>query len=159
MSDILAVSSLTKRYGGLVAVKDVSFSVREKEILSVIGPNGAGKSTLFKLISSFVTPTSGEVRFRGERISGLAPHQAARRGVVRTFQETTIFKAMTVRDNVIAAHHLRSRASLAGFFFGTRLARQDEAEFGRSADEILTFLGLSAMRSEIWAMLTVPTAP
>ncbi|CAH1667781.1 ABC transporter ATP-binding protein [Chelatococcus asaccharovorans] len=149
MSDILAVSSLTKRYGGLVAVKDVSFSVREKEILSVIGPNGAGKSTLFKLISSFVTPTSGEVRFRGERISGLAPHQAARRGVVRTFQETTIFKAMTVRDNVIAAHHLRSRASLAGFFFGTRLARQDEAEFGRSADEILTFLGLSAMRSEI----------
>ncbi|MBS7702091.1 ABC transporter ATP-binding protein [Chelatococcus asaccharovorans] len=149
MSDILAVSSLTKRYGGLVAVKDVSFSVREKEILSVIGPNGAGKSTLFKLISSFVTPTSGEVRFRGERISGLAPHQAARKGVVRTFQETTIFKAMTVRDNVIAAHHLRSRASLAGFFFGTRLARQDEEEFGRSADEILTFLGLSAMRSEI----------
>ena len=154
MSDILAVSSLTKRYGGLVAVKDVSFSVREKEILSVIGPNGAGKSTLFKLISSFVTPTSGEVRFRGERISGLAPHQAARKGVVRTFQETTIFKAMTVRDNVIAAHYLRSRASLAGFFFGTRVARQDEAEFGRSADEILTFLGLSPMRGEIASNLS-----
>ncbi|CAH1650474.1 MULTISPECIES: ABC transporter ATP-binding protein [unclassified Chelatococcus] len=149
MNDILAVSGITKRYGGLVAVKDVSFTVREKEILSVIGPNGAGKSTLFKLISSFVTPTSGEVRFRGERISGLAPHQTARKGVVRTFQETTIFKAMTVRDNVIAAHHLRSRASLAGFFLGTRIARQDEVEFGRSADEILAFLGLSAMRNEV----------
>ncbi|MBX3540220.1 MAG: ABC transporter ATP-binding protein [Chelatococcus sp.] len=149
MNDILAVSGITKRYGGLVAVKDVSFTVREKEILSVIGPNGAGKSTLFKLISSFVTPTSGEVRFRGERISGLAPHQTARKGVVRTFQETTIFKAMTVRDNVIAAHHLRSRASLAGFFLGTSIARQDEVEFGRSADEILAFLGLSAMRNEV----------
>ncbi|CAH1653940.1 branched chain amino acid/phenylalanine ABC transporter ATP binding subunit LivG [Hyphomicrobiales bacterium] len=149
MNDILAVSAITKRYGGLVAVKDVSFTVREKEILSVIGPNGAGKSTLFKLISSFVTPTSGEVRFRGERISGLAPHQTARKGVVRTFQETTIFKAMTVRNNVIAAHQLRARASLAGFFIGTSIARQDEVEFGRSADEILAFLGLSAMRNEV----------
>ena len=101
----LKYRGLTKRFGGLVAVNNVSFSVREREILSVIGPNGAGKSTLFKLISSFLRPTSGEVRFRGERISGLAPHIAARKGVVRTFQETTIFKNMTVRDNVIIAHH------------------------------------------------------
>ena len=70
MAELLEVSGLTKRFGGLVAVNDVSFSVREREILSVIGPNGAGKSTLFKLISSFLRPTSGEVRFRGERISG-----------------------------------------------------------------------------------------
>lgn len=149
MPDILEISGLTKRFGGLVANNDISFTVKEREILSVIGPNGAGKSTLFKLIASFVSPTSGEVCFRGQRISGLAPHKVARMGVVRTFQETTIFKTMTVRDNVIIAHHLRSRANLAGFFFGTRTAQQDEAEFARSTDEIIDFLGLGAYRHEL----------
>ncbi len=115
----------------------------------MIGPNGAGKSTLFKLIASFVRPTRGEVRFKGERISGLAPHIVARKGVVRTFQETTIFKGLTVRDSVIVAHHLRSHAGLLGFYLGTKAAREDEAEFGRSADEILEFLGLRAVADEI----------
>ncbi|ULJ75737.1 ABC transporter ATP-binding protein [Rhizobium gallicum] len=153
MADILEIVGLTKRFGGLVAVNNVSFSVREREILSVIGPNGAGKSTLFKLIASFLRPTEGEVRFRGERISGLAPHIAARKGVVRTFQETTIFKDMTVRDNVVTAHHLRSRASLAGFYFGSAAARGDLDAFGTSADEILAFLGLAAMQSEVASTL------
>ena len=149
MADILEISKLTKRFGGLVANSDITFNVREHEILSVIGPNGAGKSTLFKLIASFLSPTSGEVRFRGQRISGLAPHTVARMGVVRTFQETTIFRTMTVRDNVIIAHHLRSRANLAGFFFATKTAQKDEKEFARSADEILDFLGLGHQRNEI----------
>jgi branched-chain amino acid transport system ATP-binding protein len=148
-TELLTIDGLTRRFGGLTAVDDVSFSVNENEILSVIGPNGAGKSTLFKLIASFLRPTRGEVRFRGERISGLAPHIVARKGVVRTFQETTIFKAMSVRENVIVAHHLRSRASLAGFYFGSITARQDEAEFGRSSDEILAFLGLAALSGEV----------
>ena len=149
MAHILEVKGMTKRFGGLTAVNDVSFVVNEKEILSVIGPNGAGKSTLFKLISSFLKPTSGEVKFRGERISNLAPHIAARKGVVRTFQETTIFRNMTVRDNVIIAHHLRSKATLLGYFFGTQAAKQDEADFGSSADEILGFLGLNAIADEV----------
>ncbi|AFL52999.1 branched-chain amino acid transport system ATP-binding protein [Sinorhizobium fredii] len=153
MPDILEILALTKRFGGLVAVNDVSFSVREGEILSVIGPNGAGKSTLFKLISSFLKPTDGEVRFKGERISGLAPHITARKGVVRTFQETTIFKNMTVRDNVVTAHHLRSRASLAGFYFASAAARTDLEAFGSSADEILSFLGLAPMGGEIASTL------
>jgi branched-chain amino acid transport system ATP-binding protein len=153
MTELLQIKEVTKRFGGLVAVNNVSFAVREREILSVIGPNGAGKSTLFKLISSFLNPTSGEVLFRGQRISGLAPHIVARKGVVRTFQETTIFKGMTVRDNVIIAHHLRSNASLAGFYLGTNKARRDEAEFGRSADEIIDFLGLGAQRHEIASTL------
>lgn len=153
MNAILEISGLTKRFGGLVAVNAVSFSVSEREILSVIGPNGAGKSTLFKLISSFMQPTAGEVRFKGERVSGLAPHLAARKGVVRTFQETTIFKSMTVLDNVVTAHHLRSRTSLAGFYFGTPAARRDEAEFRRSAEEIIDFLGLGALKSEIASTL------
>jgi branched-chain amino acid transport system ATP-binding protein len=149
MAPIIEVKDLTRRYGGLVAVNDISFDVQEHEILSIIGPNGAGKSTIFKLISSFVKPTQGRVTFRGEIISGLAPHVVARKGVVRTFQETTIFKGLTARDSVIVAHHLRSRASLPGFYLGTALARHDEAEFGRSSDEILEFLGLGEVRNEI----------
>ena len=145
---ILQVQNLTKRYGGLVAVNDVSFNLMEHEILSVIGPNGAGKSTLFKLIASFVRPTSGKVTFEGETISGRAPHLVARKGVVRTFQEATIFKGMSVRDNVIVAHHLRSHANLLGFYLGTVRARTDETEFAKSADEILDFLGLSGLRDE-----------
>jgi len=133
MAHILEVKGMTKRFGGLTAVNNVSFVVNEKEILSVIGPNGAGKSTLFKLISSFLKPTTGEVTFRGERISNLAPHIAARKGVVRTFQETTIFRNMTVRDNIIIAHHLRSKASLLGYFLGTKIANEDQAAFGKSA--------------------------
>ncbi|MES0000053.1 ABC transporter ATP-binding protein [Mesorhizobium sp. M0051] len=153
MTELLQIKAMTKRFGGLIAVNNVSFAVREREILSVIGPNGAGKSTLFKLISSFLSPSSGEVLFRGQRISGLAPHIVARKGVVRTFQETTIFKGMTVRDNVIIAHHLRSNATLAGFYLGTITARRDEAEFGRSADEIIDFLDLGAQRHEIASTL------
>lgn len=149
MTPILQVKGVTKRFGGLTANNDISFDVAEREILSVIGPNGAGKSTLFKLIASFLKTTSGEVLFKGNRISNLAPHKVARMGVVRTFQETTIFRSMTVRENIVVAHHLRSKASLLGFFLGTARARSDEAEFGASADEIIDFLGMSAIRNEL----------
>lgn len=149
MSPILQIKGITKRYGGLTANNNISFDVNEGEILSVIGPNGAGKSTLFKLIASFVHATSGEVLFRGRKISDLAPHKVARMGVVRTFQETTIFKSMTVRENIIVAHHLRSKASLLGFFLGSRQAKADEAEFGKSADDIIAFLGMEAIGGEM----------
>jgi branched-chain amino acid transport system ATP-binding protein len=149
MSTILQVQGVTKRFGGLIAVNDVSFDVNAGEILSVIGPNGAGKSTLFKLIASFLRTTSGSVLFKGERINNLAPHIVARKGVVRTFQETTIFRSMTVRENIVVAHHLRARASLLGFLLGTRQARADETEFGASADSIIDFLGLSEIRNEL----------
>ena len=121
---------------------------RSKSTL-IIGDNGAGKSTLFKLIASFVHATAGEVLFRGKKISDLAPHKVARMGVVRTFQETTIFKSMTVRENIIVAHHLRSKASLFGFFIGSKLARSDEAAFGASADDIIAFLGMEAISAEL----------
>ena len=129
MTKILEVNHVTKRFGGLTAVNDVSFAVNQGEILSVIGPNGAGKSTLFKLISSFLSTSSGDVRLAGERINNLAPHIVARKGVVRTFQETTIFRSMTVRENIIVSHHLRSRASLWGFFLGSKVAKADEQSF------------------------------
>ncbi len=149
MSPILEVKNVTKKFGGLTANNNISFDVAEGEILSVIGPNGAGKSTLFKMISSFMSTTSGEVLFRGERVSNLKPHVVARKGVVRTFQETTIFKSMTVRESVIVSQHLRSKASLLGYFMGSKTAKQDIADFGNSADEIIDFLNLGEIRNEL----------
>ena len=149
MTPIIEIDHITKKFGGLVANGDVSFNVQEGEILSVIAPNGAGKSTLFKVIASFLKPTQGEVRFKGERISGLAPHIVARKGVVRTFQETTIFRSMTVRENVIVSQHLRSKASLLGYFLNTQSARKDQEDFGAAADEILNFLGLGDFKNEL----------
>jgi branched-chain amino acid transport system ATP-binding protein len=146
---ILDVEELTKRFGGLTAVNSVSFSVEEGAIQSVIGPNGAGKSTLFKLICSFVTPTSGHVKFNGQTITGLPPHEVARLGVVRTFQETTIFKEMTALQNVIVAHQLRSRATSLGIYFSSAVARADELRFRRSATEILDYLGLGVVKQMV----------
>lgn len=149
MSIILEVKNLTRRFGGLVAVNNVNFTVNEGEILSIIGPNGAGKSTLFKLISSFLSTSGGEVLFKGEKISNLSPHVVARKGIVRTFQETTIFRSMTTRENIIVAHHLRAKASLSGYFWGSAKARRDEALFAESADEIITFLGMESIADEL----------
>ena len=149
MSALLEVKNVTKKFGGLTANNDISFTVNKQEIVSVIGPNGAGKSTLFKMIASFLRTTSGEVLLEGERISNLAPHTVAQKSVVRTFQETTIFKTMTVRDNIIIAHHLRSNANLFGFFLGSPTAKADEKEFARSANEILEFLSLSDIADEL----------
>ena len=146
---ILEAKNLTKRFGGLVAVGEVDFSVEEGEILSIIGPNGAGKSTLFKLISSFLRPTAGQVLYKDEDITALAPHVVARKGIVRTFQETTIFKNMTALDTVVVAHHLRSQAWLGGYFIGSRTAREDEARFRESAREILDYLGIGHAADEI----------
>lgn len=148
MKPFLQINNVTKKYGGLIANNNISFDVAENEILSVIGPNGAGKSTLFKMISSFVPTTSGEVIFRGERISNLKPHIVARKGVVRTFQETTIFKSMTVRESVVVAQHLRAKASLAGYFWGSKAAKTDVNAFGEYADELLEFLGMESLKNE-----------
>ncbi|SLN24887.1 Lipopolysaccharide export system ATP-binding protein LptB [Falsiruegeria litorea R37] len=148
MSPLLQINNVTKKYGGLTANNAISFDVAENEILSVIGPNGAGKSTLFKMISSFTPTTSGEVIYQGERISNLKPHIVARKGVVRTFQETTIFKNMTVRESVVVAQHLRAKASLAGYFWGSKTAKDDVTAFEKYADELLEFLGMSQISNE-----------
>jgi branched-chain amino acid transport system ATP-binding protein len=145
---LLSVSNLTKRYGGLVANNDIGFELEEGQILSVIGPNGAGKSTLFKLIAGFVKPTSGRVVFQGSEITGLPAHVVAERGIVRTFQETTVFKEMSALQNVVVAHHLRCHATTLGIFFGTRRAREDELRFHESAADILQFLGLGKVMRE-----------
>ncbi|MGA7991461.1 MAG: ATP-binding cassette domain-containing protein, partial [Thermoanaerobaculia bacterium] len=102
---LLSVRALTKRFGGLTALSDVSFDVSAGEIYGVIGPNGAGKTTLFSCLVGAQAPTSGEIRFRGERIDGLPNHAVVRRGLVRTHQIVRPFREMTVEENVsIGAH-------------------------------------------------------
>lgn len=144
----LEVEQITKRFGGLTAVHGVTFQVHAGEILGLIGPNGAGKSTLFKLIAGALRPTAGRVRFSGEDITGMPQHRVAAKGVVRTFQETTIFKDMTVLEHVIIAHGLQMRATGIGFFLNTPQARRDEAAFRESAGLILEHVGLQHVRDE-----------
>lgn len=107
---LLAVQGISQRFGGLVAVDNVSFEVDERQILGVIGPNGAGKSTLFTLLSGFSRPIAGRFYYRGADVTGWRPHQAAAAGVARTFQLMRTFRSMTVLENVMVGAHLRQRS-------------------------------------------------
>ena len=101
MGIILETQELTKYFGGLGAVRNVSFVLNQGEMLGVIGPNGAGKTTLFNLITGFLKPSGGNISFRGERITGLKPHEIVRRGIARTFQLVRPFHQLTALENVI----------------------------------------------------------
>ena len=116
MAAILELNDIAKRFGKLVAVKNISFDIPEGEIRGLIGPNGSGKTTIFHLISGFEKLTSGTVRFQGKNLKGKRPHQIAKLGLVRTFQLTSIYRELTVRDNVMTGHHLYSgrRGASAG---------------------------------------------
>jgi branched-chain amino acid transport system ATP-binding protein len=130
---ILEGQGVTKYFGGMAAVSNVDFHVDQGEILGLIGPNGAGKTTLFNLISAALPISSGEIRFRGQKLNSLKPHQICKMGVSRTFQETKVFANMLALQNV-----------LVGAFFGSpnRVAGADAA---REATQALEFVGLSAM--------------
>jgi branched-chain amino acid transport system ATP-binding protein len=130
---ILEGEVVTKYFGGLAAVSHVDFHVEQGEIVGLIGPNGAGKTTLFNLISAALPLSSGEIRFKGQKINGLKPHQICRLGIARTFQETKVFVNMPVFQNV-----------LAGAFFGTP-THVSGANAAREATQALEFVGLSAM--------------
>jgi len=106
---LLEIQGVSKRFGGLAALTDVSYSVEKGEILGLIGPNGAGKTTLFNVVNGFYPPSKGEVLFRGERISHLKPHQICKLGIGRTFQVVRPLRRMTVLDNVIASAFLRAK--------------------------------------------------
>jgi len=109
MTPALEIVDLCKAFGGLAAVKDVSFEISKGDIVGLIGPNGAGKTTLFNVVNGFYAPSRGEVLFKGERISGLKPYQICQRGMARTFQVVKPLQRMSVLDNVIASAFLRAR--------------------------------------------------
>ena len=137
---LLELDGLTRRFGGIVAVNSVSMRVAEGEVRAVIGPNGAGKSTLFHLITGVLKPTTGEVRFADERLTGLPGHVICQRGVSRTFQLTALFAQMTVRENVRLAAQAREHRRWQFYGGGGVFSAA-----GRRADMALGRLGLSAV--------------
>jgi branched-chain amino acid transport system ATP-binding protein len=140
---VLETAGLSKSFGALAALSDVSLSVRAGEVFSVIGPNGAGKSTLFKVIAGLHAPTSGQVRFRGEDITGLPPEAVNRKGLAKTFQITNIFPEISVFENVQVA--CQSRAPVSGRL--ASLWRLPDVE--RPVMELLEAFGLAARRDEL----------
>ncbi len=136
----LEVDTLTMRFGGLTAVDGLSFRVEHGAIHGLIGPNGAGKTTTFNMISGFYTPTAGQVRLRGEAISGLHMYEVARRGVVRTFQHSTLFAELTVMQNALIGTHMSFRPNI--FAALTGWDREDRRGARARAREALDFFGL-----------------
>jgi branched-chain amino acid transport system ATP-binding protein len=139
---ILSLHGVTKRFGGLVAVNNVTFDVPKGQVFALIGPNGAGKTTLFNCITGLFQPTSGEVVFEGGPLGGLRPHNVARLGIARTFQNIRLFDYMTVLDNVRLGEHVRMTAKLWDSLLKTRKERHEEVEVTERAMELLKFVGV-----------------
>lgn len=141
---MLEVENLSKRFGGLSAVSDVSFGVKRGEIVSLIGPNGAGKTTCLNLITGFYKPTAGRVSYDGKDITGWAPYAIAQGGLIRTFQKTNVLKGLTVFGNVLTARHRHGNTSLLRAFLPGGGQRQRERELRDEAAEIVDKVGLGA---------------
>jgi len=139
---LLELHNLTRLFGGLAAVKGVSLKLHLGELVGLIGPNGAGKTTVFNLVSGVYRPTSGDIRFRGESIVGLAPHDTARHGITRTFQNIRLFGGMSVVENVKVARHHRTRSGLLASMIRTRSFRDEETAIQADAMELLRLVGL-----------------
>jgi branched-chain amino acid transport system ATP-binding protein len=138
---LLRVEGLSKSFGGYLAVDRVSFAVSPGELVGLIGPNGAGKTTIFNMVTGFLHPSTGRVLFQGRDVTGLTPPQRAWLGIVRTFQKTSVFAGLTVRENLHLALHKRERGGLRRALLGPPAA-EAEALAGQ-IDEVLRFVGLT----------------
>lgn len=152
MTEILRTEDLTKYFGGLCAVHEVSFSLNEGEIMGLIGPNGAGKTTLINLISCAYAPSKGKILFKGNSISGIGPHRANLLGIARTFQVVRIFSKLTVLENVLAGVVDRRRKGpwrlIAESIFRRRNGGNDDRTAIKTADQLLEFVGIERYRDE-----------
>ena len=144
---LLEIKSVTKQFGGLVALNDVSFTVDPGEIRGLIGPNGAGKSTLFKNITGFYRPEQGQILYEGRNIAGLNASTIAEHGLVRTFQETTLFQELTVYENVLVGCHLHARSHLLSALLRTDGEKQKLAN--EKTMEALEFMGLIDRKEQL----------
>ena len=144
----LEAHDLTVRFGGVAALAGVSFTVAPGTVTSLIGPNGAGKTTAFNVITGFQRPTHGTVRHDGEPITGWRPHRIAARGLVRTFQKTSVFPGLTVRENVLTGLHLRGRVGVSAALLARGRVRAEERRLEAEADRVIDFVGLGARRAE-----------
>jgi len=144
----LTIQGLSRSFGGLRAVDDVSFSVERNMIKAVIGPNGAGKTTLFNLISGALAPDSGEVAVDGSPIQGRPPYRIARRGISRTFQNIKLFTHMSVLENVMIGRHIRTRAGFVQAMLRLPGARREEREIREKSMDILKLLGIDDLAGQ-----------
>jgi branched-chain amino acid transport system ATP-binding protein len=149
VSALLKVEGLTRRYGGLVAVRDLSFDIQDGEILGVIGPNGAGKSTAINLMSGIVRPSAGKVTFDGRDVTGLAPHRLVQRGLARTQQATTVYTGQTVRENALRGAFLARFSGALNSFFETAKARRMERDGEDRVERLLELLGLTSVADSV----------
>lgn len=141
--NILSIERVSKSFGGLRAVSDLSFRVRAGAIKAVIGPNGAGKSTLFNLVTGLEQPQEGHIIFQGTRMNGLPPNRRAALGLARTFQTPQIFENMTVLENVLVGRHLRGKAGLLDALLYTPRSRREDTMMRKHCLEVLEKVGLA----------------
>ena len=153
MNPVLQVKGLSVRFGGLLAIQDLSFEVREGEVLSLIGPNGAGKTTAFNAITGYLPPTSGEILFRGKSLKGLKSSDIAAQGLVRTFQKTSLFAGRSSRENILIGLHLRGRQTPLAILLGLPYVDREERELVTEARRILEFVGLKNRAEELASSL------
>jgi branched-chain amino acid transport system ATP-binding protein len=142
---LLELDGISKAFGGLRCIQELDIHVDEGEIVSVIGPNGAGKTTLFNLITGVYRPDAGDIRFEGQSVLGLEPHQITARGIARTFQTLRLFLNMTVKENVMAAAWPHTRAGILRSILRTPGMRREEKEIEQLAEDRLSFFGQRLM--------------
>jgi len=145
---LLEARVLTQRFGGLVAVDGVDLTVAPGTVWGLIGPNGAGKTTLFNMLTGMLRPSAGRVAFRGEEITGLPPHEIARRGILRTFQNLQLFPRMPVWENIAVGLHVATRTGAVAALLQTRRKRAEDAEVRRRAREAAAFVGLAVPEAQ-----------
>lgn len=146
---LLKVVGLTKQFGGLSAVKDVSFDVQPGETVAIIGPNGAGKTTLFNMISGVTPPTAGEIYYKDENITSVPIHKLAAKGINRTFQNLQIFKSMTVIENVMLGAHTQLKTNVFSAAFNRATVRRDDRLAYELATDALKLVGLDDRAGEV----------
>jgi len=142
---LLEVNNISKRFGGLQAVKEVSFTVEQGSIKAVIGPNGAGKTTLFNIVSGFLSPDSGAIVYNGIPIHGRSPYEIAEQGLSRTFQHIRLFAHMTAIENVMVGRHVKSRAGFIAGMLNLPWTWREEQEIKEKALAIMDFLGIAGL--------------
>jgi len=140
---LLTVSRVSKHFGGLAALQDVSLHIHTGEIYGLIGPNGAGKTTLFNVLTGIYRPDAGRIELKGSEIAGRKPNQVAMLGVARTFQNIRLFANMTALENVMVGRHVRTHAGIAGAVWRDAATRSEEAEIAARAHELLEYVGIA----------------
>jgi len=143
MNELIRLEQISKHFGGIHALKNVSLQVHDGEILGLIGPNGAGKTTLFNILTGLYTPSSGNIQFKGCSMLGMKPHQVLKLGIARTFQNIRLFANMTALENVMVGRHARTRAGVIGAVLRNAATRAEEAGIGARAQQLLEWVGIA----------------